>query len=114
MKLLLDTRGVTFTCTRAPMQRLTFETGQQKIDKATGLPLWLVQVMALDQSGGDIISVAVPGEPKVSLGLGVEITGLVAVPWAQEGRSGVAYRADAIEQMTAADMTSTKGPVTRP
>ena len=114
MKLLLDTRGVTFTCTRAPMQRLAFETGQPKIDKSTGLQLWLVQVMALDQSGGDIISVAVPGEPKVSLGYGVVITGLVAVPWAQDGRSGVAYRADAIEQTTTVDMTAAKTPNPRP
>lgn len=113
MKLLLDTRDVTFTCTRAPMQRVTFETGQPKIDKATGLPLWVVQVMALDQSGGDIISVAVPGEPKVSLGCPVSITGLVAVPWSQESRSGVAYRADSIEQTSAAEHAAAKSPVTR-
>ena len=98
MKLKIDTTTVTFTCTRAPEQRANFETGQPRIDKATGLPLWQVQVMALDESGGDVIAVTVAGEPKVSAGRAVTITGLVALPWSQDGRSGIAYRADAITQ----------------
>ena len=65
MKLRIDTTGVSFTCTRAPEQRLNL-TGRPRVDKATGVPLWLVQVMALDESGGDVISVTVAGEPQVS------------------------------------------------
>lgn len=53
MKLKIDTAGVSLTCARAPEQRVSFDTGQPRVDKATGLPLWLVQVMALDESGGD-------------------------------------------------------------
>src|SRR6202022_181259 len=49
-----------------------------------------------DQSGGDVISVTVAGEPKVSTGRAVTVTGLVALPWSQDGRSGIAYRAAAI------------------
>ena len=52
MKLKIDTTGVTFICTRAPEQRTSFDTGQPRIDKATGLVLWLVQLMALDQPVG--------------------------------------------------------------
>jgi hypothetical protein len=56
--------------------------------------------------GGDVIAVTVAGEPKVSAGRAVTITGLVALPWSQDGRSGVAYRADAITQT--ADMAPAK------
>jgi hypothetical protein len=105
MKLRINTTGVSFTCTRAPEPRTSFESGQPRIDKATGLPLWLVQVMALDSDGGDVISVTVAGEPKITVGQQIVVSGLVAVPWSQDGRSGVAYRADAItagESTTAA------------
>ncbi len=110
MKLKIDTTGVSFTCTRAPEQRVNFDTGQPRVDKATGLPLWLVQVMALDQSGGDVIAVTVAGEPKVSTGRAVTVTELVALPWSQDGRSGIAYRADAITE--GADMSAAKNPGT--
>jgi hypothetical protein len=108
VKLKIDTAGVSFTCTRAPEQRVSFDTGQPRVDKATGLPLWLVQVMALDESGGDVISVTVAGEPKVSAGGAVAVTGLVALPWSQDGRSGIAYRADAIT--SSVDMSQSKNP----
>ena len=110
MKLKIDTTGVSFTCTRAPEQRVNFDTGQPRVDKATGLPLWLVQVMALDQSEGDVIAVTIAGEPKVSTGRAVTVNGLVALPWSQDGRSGIAYRADAITE--GADMSPVKNPVT--
>lgn len=106
MKLKIDTTSVTFTCTRAPEPRTNFDTGQPRVDKATGMPLWQVQVMALDESGGDVIGVTVAGEPKVSAGRAVSITGLVAVPWSQDGRSGIAYRADTITPT--ADMAPAK------
>jgi hypothetical protein len=108
VKLKIDTAGVSFTCTRAPEQRVSFDTGQPRVDKATGLPLWLVQVMALDESGGDVISVTVAGEPKVSTGGAVTVVGLVALPWSQDGRSGIAYRADAITPSV--DMSAAKNP----
>ena len=108
MKLKIDTAGVSFTCTRAPEQRVNFDTGHPRVDKATGLPLWQVQVMALDESGGDVISVTVAGQPKASPGRAVTVTGLVALPWSQDGRSGIAYRADAITE--AGDTSPAKNP----
>src|ERR1700687_4576541 len=96
MKLRIDTAGVSFVCTRAPEQRLAFDTGQPRIDRETGLPLWQVQVMALDSSGGDVIAVTVAGDPNVTVGQPVQVDGLVALPWSQEGRRGIAFRADAI------------------
>jgi hypothetical protein len=96
MKLRIDTAGVSFVCTRAPEQRIAFDTGQAKTDRETGLPLWQVQLMALDTSGGDVIAVTVAGDPNVTVGQPVQVDGLVALPWNQESRSGIAFRADAI------------------
>lgn len=96
MKLKIDTIGVSFICTRTPEQRLAFDTGQPRIDRETGQPLWQVQLMALDGSGAEVIAVTVAGDPSVSVAQPVQVDGLVALPWNQDGRSGVAYRADAI------------------
>jgi len=43
-----------------------------------------------------VLAVTVVGEPKVVVGQPVSVTGLVALPWSQDGRSGIAYRAEAI------------------
>jgi len=96
MKLKIDTIGVSFVCTRTPEQRLAFDTGQPRIDRETGQPLWQVQLMALDGSGAEVIAVTVAGDPRVEVAQPLQVDGLVALPWNQEGRSGVAYRADAI------------------
>ncbi|ARR77852.1 regulatory protein [Mycobacterium intracellulare subsp. yongonense] len=55
-----------------------------------------MQLMALDVDGGDVLSVTVPGAPKVAVGQQVSVTGLVALPWSQDGRSGIAFRAETI------------------
>lgn len=96
MKLKIDTTAVSFVCTRAPEQRVAFDTGQPRIDRETGQPLWQVQLMALDASGAEVIAVTVAGDPGVSVAQPVQVDGLIASPWNQDGRSGVAYRADAI------------------
>jgi len=93
MKLIINTTGVQFFCTRAPEPRTAFDTGAARMDKETGLPLWQVQVAALDPSGGEVLNITVAGEPEVSVGSPVQVQGLVAIPWAQGDRSGVAYRA---------------------
>jgi hypothetical protein len=101
MKLKIDTTGVSFVCTRSPEQRVAFDTGQPWIDRDTGQPLWQVQVMALDGSGAEVIAVTVAGDPRVTVAQPVQVEDLVASPWNQEGRSGVAYRANAIRALGA-------------
>lgn len=96
MKLRIETTGVTFLCTRIPEQRTNFDTGAPRIDKATGQALWQVQLIALDATGGEVLAVTVVGEPKVTVGQPVAVSGLVALPWSQDGRSGIAYRAETI------------------
>ena len=55
--------------------------------------MWQVQLAALDETGGEVLAVSVAGQPKVSVGSAVAVDGLVAIPWSQGDRSGVAYRA---------------------
>lgn len=77
------------------------ESGQQRADTQTGELLFTVRVMALDDTGGDVLAVTVPGEPKVSVGQDVRVEGLVATYWEQNGRSGVAFRAASIAPVEA-------------
>lgn len=97
MKLNIDVSGVQFFCTRGAEARTDRETGAPRVDRETGLPLWQVQVAALDTTGGEVLAVTVAGEPSVAVGQMVTIDGLVAIPWSQGDRSGVAYRAASIK-----------------
>lgn len=101
MRLRIDTSGTRFIVTRAPEPRLNFETGAPKVDTATGMPMYATQVLALDDSGGEVLIVTVAGDPKVTVTQPVSVVGLVAIPWAQGDRSGVAFRADALTAATA-------------
>lgn len=96
MKLIINTDGVTFFCTRAPEARTDRDTGIARMDRETGLPLWQVQLAALDNTGGEVLAITVAGQPTVTVGSPVEVEGLVAIPWTQGDRSGVAYRATAL------------------
>ncbi|VBA62460.1 hypothetical protein LAUMK41_05851 [Mycobacterium attenuatum] len=66
------------------------------------MPLYAAQLLALDDTGGEVLNVTVAGDPKVSVTQAVSVSGLVAIPWAQGDRSGVAFRADAITSTTPA------------
>ena len=84
---------VTFFCTRVPEARTDRDTGVPRMDRESGLPLWQVQLAALDETGGEVLAVTMAGEPKVTVGSDVSLDSLVAIPWSQGDRSGVAYRA---------------------
>ena len=68
MKLLVDISRVTFTVTKAVAEK-TDQNGVQKKDRNTGEPLWTTQVMALDETGGDMLTITTAGvPPKVNVG----------------------------------------------
>jgi hypothetical protein len=74
------------------------ETKQPKADRATGAMLAQVQLIAFfkDHQGrprSEIITVKLPDPTPVPAGTPVRLTELVANPWSQNGRNGVAYRA---------------------
>jgi hypothetical protein len=97
VKLLLDTSGMSFQVTRAAEARKDFGKDVQKVDRETGRPQWVVELLAQDSDRGEVIRVTVAGdEPKVNPGQPARIEGLEAIPWNNNGKYGVAYRATAI------------------
>ena len=102
MRLLLDTTAVTFMVTRAPEPRRDYGKTEQKVDRDTGRPQWVVEVLAQDSERGEVIKVTVAGDqPRVTQGQPVRFEGLEAIPWSNNGKSGVAYRAAAIHPAAA-------------
>ncbi len=94
MRLMLDTSQVTFTVTKAAEPRRDFGKTEQKVDRDTGRPQWVLEVLALDPDRGEVIRVTVTGDqPKVNQGQPVRFEGLEAIPWSNNGKAGVAYRA---------------------
>ena len=97
MKLLLKDEKYSFTVTKAAEPKTEFGSGQQKMNRASKLPEWVVEVLAMDSERGEVIRVTVTGDqPKVSQGQTVRFEELEAIPWANNGRDGVAYRAVSI------------------
>jgi hypothetical protein len=83
--------------------------GRQRTDRITGTPLFVTQLIKLDDDGAEIIPVTTPGAPDVGQGAEVRPVNLVAIPWQQGQRSGVAFKADAIEHAAAVQVPSSKG-----
>jgi hypothetical protein len=95
MRLEIRTEGVDFVVSRAPEPKSDGE-GRQKADRGTGELLYVTEVVAMDDTGAEVIKVTTAGAPKVGKRQMVAVSGLVAVPWAVDGRSGVAFRADSV------------------
>jgi hypothetical protein len=97
MKLDINTTGKTFTVTQGVEEKKD-QNGRQKADRNTNELLWTVQVMALDETGGEVINVTLAGNamPKVAVGSVVVPVELEAMPWATNGRNGVAYKAKSL------------------
>ena len=102
MRIKMDTAMIRFMITKPGEPKIDRDTRGQKIDKTTGALLWQIQVMALDDTGGEILTVTVDSEPKFSVGEYVQLHDLVAIPWTQGDRSGVAFRAAGMASLSAA------------
>ncbi|RCW44680.1 hypothetical protein DFQ14_104270 [Halopolyspora algeriensis] len=103
MRLIIDTSQVSFTVGREATPK-TDQNGIQRTDRNTKEPLFAVQLVAVDDGGAEVINVTVAGAnpPQVTKGQPVTPTELQAIPWAQNGRNGVAFRATAITPNAAA------------
>ena len=110
MNLIVDTSRVEFTVTRGWTEKLD-QNGRQKTDRVSGQGLYSAQVMALDEKGGEIITVTVAGvQPELTVGARVVPVELEAIPWATGGRNGVAFRAAAIRPVSAGSVSSVSKP----
>src|SRR3954447_243170 len=101
MRLPIDTSRLKFLVV-APAEPLRqYEEGKPREAWAprvdtNGEVLWRVQVVALGDGDAEIIRVAVAGDPRVGQGEMVRVDGLTAQAWEMDGRSGMAFRAQAI------------------
>jgi hypothetical protein len=102
VRLEIRTDGVEFVVSREPEPKSDMD-GRQKADTRTGELLFTTELVAMDDTGAEVIRVTTGGSaPAVTKRQMVAVTGLVAVPWAIDGRSGVAFRADSVSAVKAA------------
>jgi hypothetical protein len=93
MKLYVDTSSKQVTVSREPVEK-TDQNNRQRTERGTGRLMWSTQVFVLDDDGGEVIAVTTAGEkPDVKVGQLVILSKLEALPWATNGRNGVAFRA---------------------
>ncbi|PZG10636.1 hypothetical protein C1I95_27870 [Micromonospora craterilacus] len=93
MKLYVDTQSKQVQVTKDPEPK-NDQNGNQRSEKNTGRLMWSTQVFVLDETGGEIITITTAGEkPGVTVGQLVAVEQLEAIPWATNGRNGVAFRA---------------------
>ena len=96
MKLIVDTGSKHVMVSREPVEK-TEQNGRQKTERGTGRPMWSTQVFVQDPDGGEVLNVTTAGEkPDVTVGQIVSLVNLEALPWATNGRNGVAFRAESI------------------
>jgi hypothetical protein len=95
MQLEIQTEGVDFVVSRAPQPK-NDNDGRQKTDRETGELLHVTELVAMDETGAEVIKVTTAGQPKVAKRQLVTVVKLVATPWNIDGRGGVAFRADSI------------------
>ena len=102
MKLYVDTKGKQVTVSKDPEPKKD-QNGSQRSDKGTGRLMWSTQVFVLDENGGEVITITTAGEvPNVKVGELVTVEMLEAIPWATNGRNGVAFRAVSLKPLSGA------------
>jgi len=102
MKLNVDTSMKQVTVSREAIEKADGQSGRQKVERGTGRPMWSTQVFVLDDDGGEVITITTAGEkPNVKVGQLVSLSKLEALPWATNGRNGVAFRAEEIKAASA-------------
>ena len=100
MKLYVDTTGKQVTVSKDPEPK-NDQNGNQRSEKGTGRLMWSTQVFVLDETGGEVIAITTAGEkPSVKVGQLVAPVQLEAIPWATNGRNGVAFRATELKAAT--------------
>src|SRR4051794_16009511 len=109
MRLYVDTSKAAsgFMVSRGFEPKVDITTGRIKTDRATGQELYTIQLMALDERGGEVITVTIAGAVReIPVMTPVSVVELEAIPWNNNGRSGVAFRAASVTPITAGRATS--------
>jgi hypothetical protein len=104
----VDTSASRYSVGAVPKPKNDME-GKQRTDRMTGALLFTTQLIKLDEDGAEIIAVTTAGDPDLGQGAEVRPVGLIAIPWQQGQRSGVAFKAERIEHVTTASTTASTG-----
>jgi len=81
MRLVLKDEKYSFTVTKAAEPKTEFGSERQKMNRASKLPEWVVEVLAMDSERGEVIRVTVAGDqPKVSQGQAVRFKRAILQP----------------------------------
>ncbi len=97
MNLTVDLKNTVTLCGGTPEPVSEFGSGEPKLDKATGKPIYVVAVVWITETDTEVIKVRTPGAPQgLTMGAPVVLTNLVASPWTMAERSGVSFRADSV------------------
>lgn len=103
MRFPIDVSSLTFIAGSDPAGVTDME-GRQRVDKATGEPLWGLDLVALGgEDGAEVWNVRIAGEPKgISTGQPLKVEGLTASTWEIDGRHGMSFRVRRLESAGAA------------
>ena len=99
MRLYIDTSKAAtgFMVSRGFEPKVDITTGRIKTDRTTGQELNTVQLTAFDERGGEVITVTVAGAVReIPVTTLVSVVELEAIPWNNNGRNGVAFRAASV------------------
>ena len=111
MRLFIDTNKAAsggLVCARGFEPKVDITTGRIKTDRTTGQELSTIQLMALDEKGGEVITVTVAGASReIPVMTPVSVVELEAIPWNNNGRSGVAFRAASVAPVNTGRTTNT-------
>ncbi len=93
----IDTAGLRFRVDA--VEAKTDLAGSPVLDKASREPKFAVHltVRAVDRARPDQWTVTVAGQPKITVDSYVTLAGVVAYPWEQGDRHGIALRAESIQ-----------------
>jgi hypothetical protein len=107
MKLHIDTASTTFIAASEPEAVLDRSTGQPRTDR-DGRPLFVVRLVAFCDGEAEVLAVRIAGAAPKGVGVStpVRVGGLSVTFWQMGERSGLSYRAEAIEPLSPARQAS--------
>lgn len=107
MRLPIDASTISFLAASEPEPMTEHDSDRPRLDR-DGKPLFVIRLVALAEGQAEILAVRLAGVPSKGIvqGAALRVRGLSATPWSMAERSGITYRAEAIEPLSPARQAS--------